>query len=223
MVKNSAPITSVIVAAYNQERCVGRCIRSLLRQNYPDDAFEIIVVDDGSTDRTAYALELFKEDIRIFSHPVNKGLPAAINTGIRAALGQYVVRVDGDDYVQAEYLSVLSMFLDANPTWQAVACDYYTVNDDEEIIDRHNCDKEPLGCGIMFRIESLISIGMYNEDFLMHEDLDLRLRFQKKFVIHRIALPLYRYRRHENNMTNDNNLSNKYMAMIRKSHPSDQT
>ena len=122
MVMRRAPVISVVVAVHNQERFIGRCIRSLLRQNYPADAFEMIIVDDGSTDRTAYALALFKEDIRILTHPVNRGLPATINTGIRAACGQYLVRVDGDDYVQMEYLSILSMFLDANPDWQVLRC-----------------------------------------------------------------------------------------------------
>ncbi len=222
MVMRRAPVISVVVAVHNQERFIGRCIRSLLRQNYPADAFEMIIVDDGSTDRTAYALALFKEDIRILTHPVNRGLPATINTGIRAACGQYLVRVDGDDYVQMEYLSILSMFLDANPEWQAVACDYHTVDDVEAFIARYNCELFPLGCGIMFRIESLIDIGLYNEDFLMHEDLDLRTRFLKKSAIHRIALPLYRYRKHKLNMTNDQVVSDHYLSMLRDVHP-DQT
>ena len=53
------PLVSVIVAAYNQEKFIGRCLRSLLDQTLPKDSYEIIVVNDGSTDRTSYALDLF--------------------------------------------------------------------------------------------------------------------------------------------------------------------
>ena len=53
------PLVSIIVSAYNQERFIGRCLRSLLHQTIPHNNYEIIVVNDGSTDKTAYALELF--------------------------------------------------------------------------------------------------------------------------------------------------------------------
>ena len=57
--KISYPKVSVIVAVYNQERFIGRCLRSLLHQSMPHTDYEIIVVNDGSTDRTDYALSLF--------------------------------------------------------------------------------------------------------------------------------------------------------------------
>ena len=55
----------------------------------------------------------------------------------------------------------------------------------------------------MFRIEQLIDVGLYNEDFLYREEEELRKRFETKYKIHRIPMPLYRYRRHQDNMTNN--------------------
>ena len=78
----------------------------------------------------------------------------------------------------------------------AVACDYFLVNDTEEVIERKNCLTDPIGCGVMFRKDQLVNIGLYDEDFLRHEERDLRLRFVKEHKIYRLELPLYRYRRH---------------------------
>lgn len=77
---------------------------------------------------------------------------------------------------------------------------------------------DPIGCGIMFRIEQLIDIGLYDDGFLSHEDKDLRIRFEKKYSIHRVELPLYRYRRHDSNMTNDSELMDERMKSLREKH-----
>ena len=58
--KITSPRIAVLVAAYNQEKYIGRCLRSLLNQPLPDSDYEILVVNDGSSDKTAYALELFR-------------------------------------------------------------------------------------------------------------------------------------------------------------------
>jgi hypothetical protein len=95
------------------------------------------------------------------------------------------------------------MFLAENREMDAVSCDYLLVNDREEVITRKNCMDEPIACGIMFRTDQLIDVGLYDESFLLHEDRDLRFRFLKKYEIHRVELPMYRYRRHDSNITND--------------------
>lgn len=197
------PTVSVLVAVHNQETYIGRCLRSLLAQNFPRDEFEIIVVDDGSTDRTPYALELFGTDITVVALPSNQGLPAALNAGIQATRSPFIVRVDADDYVNANFLPFLASFLIENDTMDSVACDYWLVDDEEQWLDRVNCVDRPIACGIMFRVAQLMEIGLYDQNFLRHEDEDLRIRFLSRYAIHRIPLPLYRYRRHSGNMTND--------------------
>ena len=96
-----------------------------------------------------------------------------------------------------------SDFLIENPEYDAVASDYLLVNDTEAVLKRENCEVNPIACGIMFRLEQLIDIGLYNEEFHFREEEELRIRFEKKYSIHRVPLPLYRYRKHENNMTNN--------------------
>jgi len=71
------------------------------------------------------------------------------------------------------------------------------------VLGRGNVQDSPIACGVMFRLQQLQELGLYDESFLSHEDLDLRHRFLEHFDITRIPLPLYRYRRHESNMTND--------------------
>lgn len=194
---------SVIVAAHNEERFIGRCIRSLLAQRFPRDKFEIVVVNDGSTDRTPMILASFGSDIRVLTNDTNIGLPASINRAVHTIHSKYLVRVDADDYVNGSFLDVLYMFLAENPDLDAVACDYLLVDDREDVLGRRNCMDEPIACGIMFRTDQLLDIGLYDETFLLHEDRDLRVRFLEKHSIHRIPLPLYRYRRHADNITND--------------------
>lgn len=199
----SLPLVSIIVPALNQEKFIGRCIRSALNQQFGKDDFEVIVVDDGSTDRTTYALQVFGESIQVLRNEQNLGLPAALNLGVRAARGRFVVRLDADDFVHEQYINIMYWHLMMNQYLNAVACDYLLVDEKGVHIGLRNCEEDPIGCGIMFRIEHLIDLGLYDESMKLHEDQDLRIRFLKKFSIYRIPLPLYRYCRHDNNMTND--------------------
>ena len=109
----NSPKISVIVAAYNQEQFIGRCLRSLLHQTLPHDDYEIIVVDDGSTDNTSYALELFCDPfesvVKVLTNKKNLGLPASLNRAIRKASAPFIVRVDSDDYVNSEFLKILHL------------------------------------------------------------------------------------------------------------------
>lgn len=200
----STPLIAVIIPTYNHDRFIGRCLRSLVNQTLPRDKFEIVVVDDGSTDKTQAALNVFKGDVVCIRNERNMGLSAASNIGIHATRSQFIVRVDSDDYVSEHFLSVLYMFLAENRAMDAVSCDYLVVNDREEVISRQNCMENPIACGIMFRRDQLIDVGLYDESFLLHEDRDLRIRFLKAHNITRVELPMYRYRRHETNLTNDN-------------------
>ena len=217
---SKAPTISVIIAAYNEEKFIGRTIRSLLNQNISQQSYEIIVINDNSSDKTQYALQLFEGDVRVINNTKKHGLAYSLNLGIKEARGKYVVRVDADDYVHAEYLKVLSEFLEQNKYMDAVACDYLLVDDEEYVLSRCNCLSEPIGCGIMFRIENLIEIGLYDDEFLMHEDKELMLRFEKKYKVHRIELPLYRYRKHEGNMTNNISSMKKYERKLNEKHNS---
>ncbi len=208
--------TSVIIPVYNSEKYIGRCLRSLLKQTKNENEYELIVINDGSTDNTYNAIKPFIGDIRYLENDKKLGLPASLNLGIKQARGQYIVRVDSDDYVHWDYLNILSMFLNLNNNFHAVACDYLLVDDQQNLISQINCLEKPIGCGIMFRLDKLIDIGLYNENFLAREDEELSIRFKKKYNIERVALPLYRYRRHADNMTNNKTKMDHFYKKLKK-------
>ena len=88
----------------------------------------------------------------------------------------------------------------------AVKCDYYIVDKLENITTLENSEKNPIGCGIMFRREQLIDIGLYNPEYKLHEDKELVEIFTKKYSITRIPIPLYKYFFHGDNMTMNQNI-----------------
>ena len=98
---------SVIVAAYNVQEYIERCVTSLREQTYRN--IEIILVDDGSNDNTGKLCDLYSElDNRIISlHKKNGGLSSARNYGIKKASGNYIAFVDGDDWVENDFVEVL--------------------------------------------------------------------------------------------------------------------
>jgi glycosyltransferase involved in cell wall biosynthesis len=216
------PLISVVVTVYNEEKYIGRCLRSLLKQSIPSNYYEIIVVNDGSTDRTSYALELFHDSIRTINNNKNIGLPASINRGIEASKGLFLVRVDSDDFVNYYYISYLHSFLEYNSYMDAVACDYYLVDSLGNWLERVNCMDHPIGCGIIYYKQHLIDIGLYDENFRIFEEREMRIRFENKYSIYRLELPLYRYRKHSSNLTNDKEAMKVYYQKLISKHGIDK-
>lgn len=211
-------VISVIVPVYNQDLYLSRCLRSLLDQSLDREKYEIILINDGSNKKTKKIINLFKNEIILVNNKKNFGLPYSLNVGIKLAKGRFIIRVDSDDYVNKDFLNFLSMYLTYNNHIDAVCCDYYLVDDKENIIRRENSQKNPIGCAIMFRYEHLVKIGMYDSSFKLHEDKDLRIRFLKFFKIHRAPLPLYRYRRHLQNITNNKKENLKFKKKLITKH-----
>ena len=208
---------SIIISTYNCERFISRTIRSCIDQSMDKKDFEIIVVDDGSTDKTNDILKCFGDWIRVITLERNMGLPYASNIGIKSALSRFVVRVDADDYIHEDLLRVGCLYLGMNNV-DAVSFDYLLVDDKEDLIERRSAENDPIACGVMFKKDRLIEIGLYDEKFLLSEDEDLRIRFTKRFTIHNVPLPLYRYRIHENNSTNNISRVLHYKKILHKKH-----
>lgn len=212
------PQVTVIIPSYNHELYIGRCIRSLLKQTLPESDFEIILVNDGSVDSTKEVISSFLKDIVYVENKTNLGLSASLNIGIKKARGQFIIRVDADDYVHWDYLKILSMHLHLNSDINAVCCDYLLVDNDQKLISQMNSLDHPIGCGIMFRIKDLIKIGLYDESFQAREEEDLRIRFLEKYNITRVQLPLYRYRKHESNLSLDQSKQDLYAKKLEKKY-----
>lgn len=215
----SLPDISVIVCCYNQDKWLERCIRSINHQQHIKQyEYEILIVNDGSSDNTDDVLKNLcaVDNVRVIKNEDNLGLPASLNIAIQKSIGRYVVRVDSDDYISRDLLHIMKLFLDKNKKYQAIATDYVVVDCFENTIKNNvDCFANQIACGVMFRKECLFDIGLYNPSFKMREGHEMRKRFEEKFKIGRIELPLYKYRDHEHNRTKDLNEVNKYNGMLK--------
>lgn len=209
---------SVVITAYNYARYIGRAIRSVYDQSINRNMYEIIVINDASTDETVDVLADYDSIVRVINLEKNVGLAEARNIGIHKSLGRYVVFIDADDYIHKDMLKIEHMFLSSNPALDAVSADYILVDDRESHIKRVSAEEEPIACGIMFRKDFLFDIGLYDKSFHAHEDIDLRIRFLDKYQIYNIMLPLYRYRKHGDNLTNNKEKLEKFHGLLKEKH-----
>ena len=96
------PKFSIVIASYNIEKYISKSINSVLSQSYKD--YELIVVDDASTDGTADVIKEYKDKIKFIEHKENKMLGGTRNTGIKEANGKYIIFLDGDDYLNNDFV-----------------------------------------------------------------------------------------------------------------------
>ncbi|MCW5877471.1 MAG: glycosyltransferase family 2 protein [Anaerolineales bacterium] len=194
---------TIIVTSYNYGAYIDRCLRSCLTQNFPSNDYEVIVVDDASTDNTVKILAKFKKhkNFRYFVNEENKGVAESANVGIREAMGQYFVRVDADDYINEDMLLFQTRYLAENHEAFCVSCDYVMVDEFGNKLERKYAETDPVSCGIMYRTDLIRNLGMYNSEFRHREEEELRARLAEYYQIHHLRIPLYRYRMHESNKT----------------------
>ncbi len=193
---------SVIVTNYNYGKLIRRCLRSLLNQNLDKKLYEIIIVDDKSTDESLQALKPFenKKNIKIIKNKKNLGVGASARIGVEYAQGKYFVRVDSDDYVQPPFLSMLYYFLKFNNKYIGVSCDYFLTNNEEKIIGQKKFKDANLACGIMFKTSYVELLGSYSKKKRIFEDIDLFKRIKKNKIYH-LPCPLYNYVKHGKSLT----------------------
>lgn len=192
----SAPFVSVIVPVFNREAAVREAVSSLARQTLQD--IEIIVVDDGSGDASAEAAERAGGSlVQVIRHSENRGIPAARNTGLRAARGKYVAWLDSDDLARPKRLERQVRFLEGNPQIALVGCCAGRMGQGGEhtgMMQIPPFRHEPLAAALLFRSPFQQSSIMgtaaalkgfeYRPEFPVCEDLDMFIRISRK---HRIA------------------------------------
>ena len=121
--ENISTKMSVIVPAYNVQQYISRCIESIATQTLKE--IEIIIVNDASTDNTLEIIKKIKDErIIIIDKEKNEGLSAARNSGIRIAKGEYILHIDGDDWIEQNYLSDM-FYLAKKENADIVISDYY--------------------------------------------------------------------------------------------------
>ena len=124
--QNEYPLVSIVVPVYNVSHYIERCVTSLISQKYK--RIEIILVDDGSSDNSGSIIDDFSQkDSRVKCiHKNNSGVSAARNTGIDAANGEYVMFVDGDDWVETDYVSYFVNLVIQNKASIGMGTEYFT-------------------------------------------------------------------------------------------------
>ena len=140
MKESNLPLVSIILATYNRAHILGRAIDSVLRQTYPN--FELIIIDDGSTDNTSSVLQKYSDPrIRIFKHEFNMGVTAAKNSGLRQIRGDWFSTFDSDDEMLPDAISsMMDIPLNVDKTITSVTCNCYLANSNEFSGKGLDCD-----------------------------------------------------------------------------------
>jgi glycosyltransferase involved in cell wall biosynthesis len=188
------PKVSVIIPAYNRLPMLKEAIHSILRQDFED--FELIVVDDGSTDGTTEEIRKFGGRVRLLQHPENRGVSAARNKGILHAKGKYVAFLDSDDQWVKGKLKIQVTFLDDNPHYPLCYTDEIWIRRGKRVnpMVKHAkysgwilekclplCIISPSSA--MMRKTLFSKVGLFDEALPVCEDYDLWLRISARFPI----------------------------------------
>ncbi len=212
-----SPKVSFLLTTYNFEKYVGAAIQSLLEQRGGYD-FEIIVVDDSSTDNTVAIVKKFRDErIRFVQHAKNQGVAPTINEAFALAKGEYICRFDGDDEWLPDYLETVVPFLDNNPNIGFVYADIAMMDGGSRITEE-KCGTEDLsGLDRRALLKSLLidykipaptimarreawAVALPLPDDLIYCDFDLALKVLSQFDLAYIDKPLAKYRVHAGNI-----------------------
>ncbi|BAZ22456.1 putative glycosyl transferase [Kalymmatonema gypsitolerans NIES-4073] len=204
------PKVSVVIPAYNAVAYLLEAVESVLKQTFTD--FEVLIVDDGSSDGTVEWVSQIKDPrVRLISQQ-NQGSSGARNTGITAALGEYIALLDADDIWEPTKLQKQVRYLEENPsvglvdTWTVLIDQQgkstgkvvvsYAEGDDvwKQLVQFKTvccCDSTPL-----IRRSCFETVGLFNRELPFLEDLDMWIRLASHYRFAVVKEPLVRYRQH---------------------------
>jgi glycosyltransferase involved in cell wall biosynthesis len=208
----SAPRVSVLLPVRNGARFLGEALESVLSQTLAD--FELLVVDDGSTDETPEILASVEDErLRVLRHE-RAGLVAALNRGLAEARAGYLARMDADDVSLPRRLERQAAFLDERPRVAVVvpgveavdaegrALRRVTLPNDDAALRRRLLLRNPFTHGsVVIRTEAVRQVGGYRADYGANEDYDLWRRIARGWELGSVPEVLYRYREHPDAVT----------------------
>lgn len=202
------PQLSVVMCAYNEELFIAQAIDSILSQTYPD--FELIIVDDASTDHTSEIIKNYADD-RVFyiKNDTNLGPYRSANKGIASARGNLIARHDADDVSIADRFMLQTKAFEKNPQIGLVSTDFEYIDASGKKIEtvnlpqQHDVLFERLTKGnifsqgaLMFRKSCFEQLDGYREEFPVSQDYDMWLRLSEITQLENIPQVLYRMRFH---------------------------
>ena len=226
---------SVVIPTYNRAHMVGRSIRSVLEQTFQD--FELIIVDDGSTDNTEEVVRSFGDGrIRYVRHEQNKGEAAARNTGVKLAEGKYVASQDSDDEWLPEKLARQVEILDNSPPEVGVVyTGFWKTQNGRKTYIPFSWVKQPngnlhkqllrgnfIGSPVtLIRKECFEKAGMFDERLTNVVDWELWIRISKHYHFRYIAEPLVIAYYHSENISSSRQSLIDALELILEKHSED--
>lgn len=200
------PEISVIIRTHNSAKFIRKAVESALNQTLSNDLYEILVVDDGSIDRTKEILIAYGNKIKLIEKK-DLGQVKAANFGITNSKGGYIILLDSDDTFEPTILEEMLAILENNKDVGFVYCDYYEKNHDtgdfKMVSLKENIFNSVAG-GIMLKKVILEEMGGYDEDLILPE-YDLFIKIMKKYKGKHIPKPLFTYVRHGKSLTANRN------------------
>jgi glycosyltransferase involved in cell wall biosynthesis len=212
----NAPVFSVVIPAHNAASYIHESISSIRDQTFPD--FELIIIDDGSTDHTAEIIRAHEQDdgrIAFFSKP-HRGVAATRNEGVQLAAGRYVAFHDADDVAEPKRLELQHEYLERHPGCVALGGQLLFMDADGDPLyvsafptDHRDIDAAHMaggGCVLLqgtsaLLRQSVLEVGGYREQYPVAEDLDLVLRLAEVGGCANLTDVLIRYRLHPESLT----------------------
>ena len=226
--KGTPPLVSVVIPCYNQAHFLSEAIGSVLAQSHPN--FEIIVVDDGSTDNTSEVAGHYQK-VRLVRQE-NQGLSAARNSGLARSEGEYVVFLDADDRLLPEALEVGVGYLDVRPECAFVSGHYRNIAADgsplpvrkQRYVEKNhylallsgNYVGPPVV--VMYRRVVFESVGAFDTSVNPSADHDMNLRIARRFPVGCHRKVVAEYRQHGTNMSGNPARMLKSSQTVRRSH-----
>jgi glycosyltransferase involved in cell wall biosynthesis len=211
----SSPAITVLMPAYNAGKYIAEAIRSVLAQSFVD--FELLIIDDGSTDDTVIEINKFKDNRIRLIQCEHKGVALTLNSGLSLAVGDYIARFDADDVCYPERLSVQHEFMQAHPDYiligseedyidvnsQYIFTSKYTAYSDEEIRSLPSSVCPFSHVSVMYRRQDVLDAGAYDNNAHTFEDHLLWLKLIQKGKVCNLRHPLVKYRFNPESITID--------------------
>lgn len=209
-----APIVTVYITNFNYGSFIRKAIESVLSQTFQD--FELIIIDDGSTDNSKEIIEEYasSDDISII-YQKNRGLNITNNVALKASKGKYIMRLDADDFIEPVALEKMVNELENDDQLGLIFPNYFIVDIDGNILSetkRHDftnevniLDQPAHGACTMIKTDFLKKVGGYDESYTCQDGYELWVKFINKYKVTNINETLFSYRRHSNNLTNNEN------------------